>query len=135
VLQEECWRALHEPSRRLRLDMGAVTFIDPRGALALRWLTTTDADGPGDLYSREARPLRCPRLAVTFGLGRDIRSQFAGALARVAAPIGQGLPRGWGLVKRAFRAPALFRFCAVLRRPGDTYESVAPPLSYPDVRP
>jgi hypothetical protein len=40
VLQEECWRVLQEPSRRLRLDMGAVTFIDPGGVLALRWLTT-----------------------------------------------------------------------------------------------
>ena len=40
VLQEECWRVLHESSRRLRLDLGAVTFIDPRGVLALRWLTT-----------------------------------------------------------------------------------------------
>jgi anti-anti-sigma regulatory factor len=35
VLQEECWRALHESSRRLRLDLGAATFIDPRGVLAL----------------------------------------------------------------------------------------------------
>jgi anti-anti-sigma regulatory factor len=40
VLQEECWRVLQESSRRLRLDLGAVTFIDPRGLLALRWLTT-----------------------------------------------------------------------------------------------
>ena len=40
VLQEECWRVLQELSRRLRLDLGAVTFIDPRGLLALRWLTT-----------------------------------------------------------------------------------------------
>ena len=40
VLQEECWRVLRESSRRLRLDLGAVTFIDPRGVLALRWLTT-----------------------------------------------------------------------------------------------
>ncbi len=40
LLQEECWRVLHESSRRLRLDLGAVTFIDPRGVLALRWLTT-----------------------------------------------------------------------------------------------
>jgi hypothetical protein len=40
VLQEECGRVLQEPSRRLRLDLGAVTFIDPRGVLALRWLTT-----------------------------------------------------------------------------------------------
>ena len=40
VLQEECWRVLQESSRRLRLDLGAVTFIDPRGVLALRWLTT-----------------------------------------------------------------------------------------------
>jgi len=39
VLQEECWRVRHESSRRLRLDLGAVTFIDPRGLLALRWLT------------------------------------------------------------------------------------------------
>ena len=34
VLQEECWRVLQESSRR------GVTFIDPRGVLALRWLTT-----------------------------------------------------------------------------------------------
>jgi anti-anti-sigma regulatory factor len=40
VLQEECWRVLHESSRRLRLDLGAVTFIDPRGVQALRRLTT-----------------------------------------------------------------------------------------------
>ena len=40
VLQEECWRVIQESSRRLRLDLGAVTFIDPRGLLALRWLTT-----------------------------------------------------------------------------------------------
>jgi len=40
VLQEECRRVRHESSRRLRLDLGAVTFIDPRGVLALRWLTT-----------------------------------------------------------------------------------------------
>jgi hypothetical protein len=40
VLQEECWRVLRKSSRRLRLDLGAVTFIDPRGVLALRWLTT-----------------------------------------------------------------------------------------------
>jgi len=40
VLQEECWRVLQESSRRLRLDLGAVTFIDPRGVLALRWLAT-----------------------------------------------------------------------------------------------
>ena len=40
VLQEECWRVLQQSSRRLRLDLGAVTFIDPRGLLALRWLTT-----------------------------------------------------------------------------------------------
>ena len=38
VLQEECRRVLQESSRRLRLDLGAVTFIDPRGLLALRWL-------------------------------------------------------------------------------------------------
>jgi hypothetical protein len=43
VLQEECWRILHESSRRLRLDLGAVTFIDPRGVLAMRWLTTEGA--------------------------------------------------------------------------------------------
>jgi hypothetical protein len=40
VLQEDCWRVLQQSSRRLRLDLGAVTFIDPRGVLALRWLTT-----------------------------------------------------------------------------------------------
>jgi hypothetical protein len=40
VLQEECWRALQESSRRLRLDLGAVTFIDPRGVLVVRWLAT-----------------------------------------------------------------------------------------------
>jgi len=40
LLQEECRRVLQESSRRLRLDLGAVTFIDPRGVLALRWLTT-----------------------------------------------------------------------------------------------
>jgi len=40
VLQEECRRVLQESSRRLRLDLGAVTFIDPRGVLALRGLTT-----------------------------------------------------------------------------------------------
>jgi anti-anti-sigma regulatory factor len=39
VLQEECWRVLRGSSRRLRLDLRAVTFIDPRGLLALRWLT------------------------------------------------------------------------------------------------
>jgi anti-anti-sigma regulatory factor len=40
VLQEECGRVLQQSSRRLRLDLGAVTFIDPRGLMALRWLTT-----------------------------------------------------------------------------------------------
>ena len=40
VLQEECRRVLQESSRRLRLDLGAVTFIDPRGVLALRGLAT-----------------------------------------------------------------------------------------------
>jgi hypothetical protein len=40
VLQEECWRVRQESSQRLRLDLGAVTFIDPRGVLALRWLAT-----------------------------------------------------------------------------------------------
>lgn len=40
VLQEECCRVLQQSGRRLRLDLGAVTFIDPRGLLALRWLTT-----------------------------------------------------------------------------------------------
>ena len=40
VLQEDCRRVLQQSSRRLRLDLGAVTFIDPRGVLALRWLTT-----------------------------------------------------------------------------------------------
>ena len=38
--QEECRRVLQESSRRLRLDLGAVTFIDPRGLLALRRLAT-----------------------------------------------------------------------------------------------
>ena len=38
LLQEECRRVLQESSRRLRLDLGAVTFIDPRGLLALRRL-------------------------------------------------------------------------------------------------
>jgi len=38
LLQEECRRVLQESSRRLRLDLGAVTFIDPRGVLALRGL-------------------------------------------------------------------------------------------------
>lgn len=40
VLEEECSRVLRETSRRLRLDVGAVTFIDARGVLALRRLTT-----------------------------------------------------------------------------------------------
>ena len=40
LLQEECRRVLQESSRRLRLDLGAVTFIDPRGLLALRRLAT-----------------------------------------------------------------------------------------------
>jgi anti-anti-sigma regulatory factor len=40
VLQEECRRVLQESSRRLRLDLGAVTFMDPRGVLALRGLAT-----------------------------------------------------------------------------------------------
>ena len=40
VLQEECRRVLQESRRRLRLDLGAVTFIDPRGVLALRGLAT-----------------------------------------------------------------------------------------------
>ena len=40
VLQEECRRVLQESSRRLRLDLGAVTFIDPRGLLVLRRLAT-----------------------------------------------------------------------------------------------
>jgi anti-anti-sigma regulatory factor len=40
VLQEECSRLLQESGRRLRLDLGAVTFIDLRGVLALRRLTT-----------------------------------------------------------------------------------------------
>lgn len=38
VLEEECWRLLREPSRRLRLDLSAVTFVDRRGVVALRWL-------------------------------------------------------------------------------------------------
>jgi anti-anti-sigma regulatory factor len=40
VLQEECGRVLRQSSRRLRLDLAAVTFVDPRGILALRWLRT-----------------------------------------------------------------------------------------------
>jgi anti-anti-sigma regulatory factor len=40
VLQEECSRVLQESGRRLRLDLGAVTFIDLRGVLALRRFTT-----------------------------------------------------------------------------------------------
>jgi anti-anti-sigma regulatory factor len=40
VLQEECRRVLQESSRQLRLDLRAVTFIDPRGVLALRGLAT-----------------------------------------------------------------------------------------------
>ncbi len=50
VLQDECWRVLHVSSRRLRLDLAAVTFIDPRGVLALRGLTTEGvalANAPG----------------------------------------------------------------------------------------
>jgi anti-anti-sigma regulatory factor len=43
VLQEECWRILQQSGRRLRLDLGAVTFIDPRGLLALRGLTMKGA--------------------------------------------------------------------------------------------
>ena len=39
VLQEECSRVRQESGRRLQLDLGAVTFIDPRGVLTLRWLT------------------------------------------------------------------------------------------------
>ena len=39
VLQEECRRVLQGSSRRLRLDLRAVTFIDPRGVLALRRFT------------------------------------------------------------------------------------------------
>jgi anti-anti-sigma regulatory factor len=40
VLEDECWRLLQEPSRRLRVDLSAVTFVDRRGVVALRWLTT-----------------------------------------------------------------------------------------------
>lgn len=40
VLQEECSRVLQESGRRLRLNLRAVTFVDLRGVLALRWLTT-----------------------------------------------------------------------------------------------
>jgi anti-anti-sigma regulatory factor len=40
VLQEECWRVLQKSGPRLRLDLRAVTFIDSRGVLALRWLTS-----------------------------------------------------------------------------------------------
>jgi hypothetical protein len=40
LLQGECRRVLQESSRRLRLDLGAVTFIDPRGVLAPRGLAT-----------------------------------------------------------------------------------------------
>ena len=40
VLQEECSRVLQESGARLRLDLGAVTFIDLRGVLALRRFTT-----------------------------------------------------------------------------------------------
>jgi len=40
VLQEECSRVRQESGRRLRLDLGAVTFIDLRGVLALRRFTT-----------------------------------------------------------------------------------------------
>jgi anti-anti-sigma regulatory factor len=40
VLEEECSRVLRETSRRLRLDVGAVTFIDARGVRSLRRLTT-----------------------------------------------------------------------------------------------
>ena len=40
LLQGECRRVLQESSRRLRLDLGAVTFIDARGVLALRGLAT-----------------------------------------------------------------------------------------------
>ena len=40
VLEDECWRLLQEPSRRLRVDLSAVTFVDRRGVVALRWLAT-----------------------------------------------------------------------------------------------
>jgi anti-anti-sigma regulatory factor len=40
VLEEECRRVLQEPSRRLRLDFSAVTFVDRRGVVTLRWLMT-----------------------------------------------------------------------------------------------
>ncbi len=36
----ECGRALQEPSRRLRLDLTGVTFIDASGVRALRSLPT-----------------------------------------------------------------------------------------------
>jgi len=40
VLEDECWRLLQEPSRRLRVDLSAMTFVGRRGVVALRWLTT-----------------------------------------------------------------------------------------------
>lgn len=40
VLREECGRALQEPSRRLRLDLTGVTFVDASGVRALRSLPT-----------------------------------------------------------------------------------------------
>jgi hypothetical protein len=40
VLEGECWQALREPLQQLRLDLGAVTFIDPRGVVAVRRLVT-----------------------------------------------------------------------------------------------
>jgi anti-anti-sigma regulatory factor len=40
VLEGECWEVLREPPRQLRLDLSAVTFIDPRGVVALRRLAT-----------------------------------------------------------------------------------------------
>jgi anti-anti-sigma regulatory factor len=39
VLEDECTRLLQEPGRRLRLDLGAVLFVDDRGVLVLQWLT------------------------------------------------------------------------------------------------
>ena len=38
VLERECRQLRREPRRRLRLDLTAVTFIDPRGVAALRRL-------------------------------------------------------------------------------------------------
>ena len=40
VLEDECTRLLQERGRRLRLDLGAVLFVDDRGVLVLEWLAT-----------------------------------------------------------------------------------------------